>query len=124
MCECPYLLRTDTYHLRSIRTKTSDSPSYFTSGFYKITKGPARPAHYNFEETKCVLSGQIDILDVATGIQHHLVSGDFAFFHVGSKVEFSTKSDGFAFYAVTRPVKTPHPNLQGREGATSSKSKL
>jgi hypothetical protein len=46
----------------SIRTKTGDSPSYFTSGFYKIEAGPARPASYNFEETKYVLNGQIDIL--------------------------------------------------------------
>ncbi|KAF2822861.1 hypothetical protein CC86DRAFT_448003 [Ophiobolus disseminans] len=103
----------------SIRTQTSDSPSYLTSGFYKIEAGPSRPAHYTFEETKYVLSGQIDVLDVATGIQHRLVPGDFAFFHVGSKVEFSTQSSGMAFYAVTRPVKTPHPNLKGREEAKS-----
>lgn len=45
-----------------IQTKTTDSPSYFTSGFYKITAGPARPANYTFEETKYVLSGQIDVL--------------------------------------------------------------
>lgn len=50
------------------------------------------------------------------------VPGDFAFFHVGSKVEFSTKSSGLAFYAVTRPVKTPHPNLKNREESTQSKS--
>ncbi|KAM5348645.1 hypothetical protein ACJ41O_008469 [Fusarium nematophilum] len=34
---------------------------------------------------------------------------------------FSTKSEGFAFYAVTRPVRTPHPNLQGREEDTKSR---
>ncbi|KAF3049381.1 hypothetical protein E8E11_008746 [Didymella keratinophila] len=55
-------------------------------------------------------------------IQHHLVPGDFAFFHVGSKVELSTKSSGFAFYAVTRPVKTPHPNLKDRAESIQSKS--
>ncbi|KAK6215212.1 hypothetical protein QIS74_08231 [Colletotrichum tabaci] len=99
----------------SIRTKTTSSPAHFTSGFYKIVAGPSRPAHYTFEETKYVLSGQIDILDEATGITHHLVPGDFAFFHVGSKVKFSTKSEGLAFYAVTRPIRVPHPNLQGRE---------
>ncbi|KAJ5600894.1 hypothetical protein N7450_001961 [Penicillium hetheringtonii] len=99
----------------SIRTNTTESPSYFTSGFYKIEAGPARPAHYTFEETKYVLNGQIDILDEATGITHHLTPGDFAFFHVGSKVQFSTKSSGFAFYAVTRPVRAPHPNLKDRE---------
>ncbi|CAI7631724.1 hypothetical protein N7533_000143 [Penicillium manginii] len=99
----------------SIRTNTTHSPAYFTSGFYKIEAGPARPAHYTFEETKYILNGQIDILDEATGITHHLVPGDFAFFNVGTKVKFSTKSSGLAFYAVTRPVRTPHPNLQGRE---------
>ncbi|GLI77559.1 hypothetical protein PoHVEF18_005849 [Penicillium ochrochloron] len=78
-----------TADFHSIRTKT-ESPAHFTSGFYKIEAGPQRPAHYNFEETKYVLSGQIDVL-------------------------FSTKSQGFAFYAVTRPVRTPHPNLQDRE---------
>ncbi|KAJ5979661.1 hypothetical protein N7481_006959 [Penicillium waksmanii] len=99
----------------SIQTKTTHSPAYFTSGFYKIEAGPARPAHYTFEETKYVLNGQIDVLDEATGITHHLIPGDFAFFNVGTKVKFSTKSSGLAFYAVTRPVRSPHPNLQGRE---------
>ncbi|KAL6365899.1 hypothetical protein LRP88_00481 [Fusarium phalaenopsidis] len=110
-----------TADFHSIRTKTTDSPTHLTSGFYKIVAGKARPAHYTFEETKYILSGQIDILDEATGITHHLVPGDFAFFHVGSKVQFSTKSQGLAFYAVTRPVRTPHPNLQGREESTKSR---
>ena len=46
----------------SIRTQTQDTPSYLTSGFYKIEAGPAKPAHYAFEETKYILNGQIDIL--------------------------------------------------------------
>ncbi|KAI0970240.1 hypothetical protein F4678DRAFT_462465 [Xylaria arbuscula] len=112
-----------TADFHSIRTQTTDSPSYLTSGFYKIVVGPARPAHYAFEETKYILSGQIDVLDEATGIQHHLVPGDFAFFHVGSKVQFSTKNEGLAFYAVTRPVKGEHINLKGRE-EPRNKSKL
>lgn len=72
-----------------------------------------------------MLSGQIDILDEATGVTHHLVPGDFAFFHVGSKVVFSSKERGLAFYAVTRPVRVAHPNLGGREeDVKSAKSKL
>lgn len=59
--------------------------------------------------------------DEATGITHHLTAGDFAFFHVGSKVQFSTKSEGFAFYVVTRPVRDAHPNLKGREEDTKSR---
>lgn len=50
-----------TADFHSIRTKT-ESPAYFTSGFYKIEAGPQRPAQYTFEETKYVLSGQIDVL--------------------------------------------------------------
>ncbi|KAI5267402.1 hypothetical protein E4T47_08053 [Aureobasidium subglaciale] len=110
--------------IRNIRTNTTDSPSYLTSGFYKIEKGKAYPLHYTCEETKYVISGQIDVLDEATGVTHHLVPGDFAFFYVNSKVQFSTKSAGLAFYAVTRPVKAAHPNLAGREEDVKSKSKL
>ncbi|RGP67634.1 ethanolamine utilization [Fusarium sporotrichioides] len=108
-----------TADFHTIRTKT-DSPAHITSGFYKIEAGPARPAQYTFEESKYVLSGQVDVLDEATGITHHLTAGDFAFFHVGSKVQFSTKSQGFAFYVVTRPVRDAHPNLKGREEKTKS----
>lgn len=50
-----------TADFHSIRTKT-ESPAPLTSGFYKIEAGPQRPAHYTFEETKYVLSGQIDVL--------------------------------------------------------------
>ncbi|KAI1360617.1 hypothetical protein F5Y08DRAFT_343461 [Xylaria arbuscula] len=112
-----------TADFHSTRTQTTDSPTYLTSGFYKIVAGPSRPAHYAYEETKYILNGQVDVLDEATGIQHHLVPGDFAFFHVGSKVQFSTKSEGLAFYAVTRPVKGEHINLKGRE-EPRNKSKL
>jgi glyoxylate utilization-related uncharacterized protein len=71
-----------------------------------------------------VLSGQIDVLDEATGVTHHLVSGDFAFFHVGSKAKFSSKSGGLAFFAVTRAVITEHPGLKGREENLGVRSKL
>ena len=106
----------------SVRTQTTDSPAYLTSGFYRIQAGPTRdiPA-YTYEETKYVLSGQIDVLDEATGVTHHLVAGDFAFFHVGSKAKFSSKSGGTAFFAVTRPVITQHPGLVGREEEIKSK---
>ncbi|KAM0723589.1 hypothetical protein Q7P37_000576 [Cladosporium fusiforme] len=112
-----------TADFHSIRTKT-DAPAYVTSGFYKVEAGPVLAAQYAFEEAKYVLNGQIDVFDEATGITHHLVPGDFAFFHVGTKVQFSTKSSGFAFYTVTRPVRDPHPNLQGREEKTPGQSRL
>ena len=55
---------------------------------------------------------------------HHLVPGDFAFFHVGTKVQFSTKSSGFAFYTVTRPIRDPHPHLEGRAEKVPGQSRL
>ncbi|RSM06000.1 hypothetical protein CDV31_009334 [Fusarium ambrosium] len=104
-----------TADFHSIRTKTTDSPTHLTSGFYKIVAGKA-------DLLIILLRRQsTSSVDEATGITHHLVPGDFAFFHVGSKVQFSTKSEGLAFYAVTRPVRTPHPNLQGREEDTKSR---
>jgi uncharacterized cupin superfamily protein len=106
----------------SIQTKTTDNPTYLTSGFYRIQAGPTRDIPpYTYEETKYVLSGQIDVLDEATGVTHHLVAGDFAFFHVGSKAKFSSKSGGTAFFAVTRPIITEHPGLKGREEVVKSK---
>lgn len=53
-----------------------------------------------------------------------VVAGDFAFFHVGSKAQFSSKSGGTAFFAVTRPVITQHPGLVGREEKVPGLSKL
>lgn len=45
------------------RTATDDGPTHITSGFYKISEGPARNApQYSFEESKYVLNGQIDVL--------------------------------------------------------------
>lgn len=115
----------------SIQTKTTHSPAYFTSGFYKIEAGPARPAHYTFEETKYVLNGQIDVLvcqlapaatplstsihtdtflpqDEATGITHHLVPGDFAFFNVGTKVK--VRYDENPFSALKSPGRSEKNN--------------
>ncbi|OQE10685.1 hypothetical protein PENFLA_c082G08235 [Penicillium flavigenum] len=103
----------------SIKSQSSHSTPYLTTGLYRVVPGPTRYGEYDYEETKYVLKGQIDITDEATGKTHHLVAGDWAFFHVGSKAQFSTKSEGVAFYAVTRPMNSGHPNLVGREESTS-----
>ncbi|KAF4968444.1 hypothetical protein FSARC_4138 [Fusarium sarcochroum] len=104
----------------SVQSKSATSTPHFTTGFYRVVPGPTRYGDYDYEETKYVLKGQIDVTDEATGITHHLVPGDWAFFHVGSKAQFSTRTEGVAFYAVTRPLNnTPHTHLQGREESTS-----
>ncbi|SMR43128.1 unnamed protein product [Zymoseptoria tritici ST99CH_1A5] len=112
----------------SIQTQTQEGvgPTYLTSGFYRIQPGPTRNIPtYTYEETKYVLNGQIDVLDEATGVTHHLVAGDWAFFPVGSKAQFSSKSGGTAFFAVTRPVINTHPGLVGRaEKVPGTQSRL
>lgn len=50
------------------------------------------------------------------------VPGDFAFFYLGSKVEFLTKVSGLASYAITRPVKTPYPKSTDRIERMQGKS--
>jgi hypothetical protein len=91
----------------SIKSQRADSTPYLTTGFYRVVPGPTRYGSYDYEETKYVLRGQIDVTvralvsevlvidktnniqDEATGITHHLVTGDWAFFHVGSKAQVS-----------------------------------
>ncbi|KAJ5543118.1 hypothetical protein N7461_009121 [Penicillium sp. DV-2018c] len=142
----PEGLNANVADFHTARTET-ESPAYITSGFYRIVAGPERPATYTYEESKYVISGEIDVhvcvsssptprwkvsinvdgvinnycvvQDEATGITHNLVAGDFAYFHVGAKVKFSTKSEGAAFYAVTRPVAAAHPTLKVTEGKPS-----
>jgi hypothetical protein len=41
-----------TADFHSIRTKTDSSPTYITSGFYKVEAGTKLSAHYAFEEAK------------------------------------------------------------------------
>ena len=46
----------------SAATETKHSKCLLTSGFYRIEKGAPRPANYDYEESKMILRGEIDIL--------------------------------------------------------------
>ena len=45
----------------SIKSQSSHSTPYLTTGFYRVVPGPTRYGDYDYEETKYVLKGQIDI---------------------------------------------------------------
>lgn len=45
----------------SIKSQSSHSVPYLTTGFYRVVPGPTRYGEYDYEETKYVLKGQIDI---------------------------------------------------------------
>jgi uncharacterized cupin superfamily protein len=45
----------------SIKSQSSHSTPYLTTGFYRVVPGPTRYGEYDYEETKYVLKGQIDI---------------------------------------------------------------
>lgn len=45
----------------SIQTETTASKCHFTTGFYRVVPGPTRYGSYDYEETKYVLRGQIDV---------------------------------------------------------------
>ena len=45
----------------SIKSQSSHSIPYLTTGFYRVVPGRTRYGEYDYEETKYVLKGQIDI---------------------------------------------------------------
>lgn len=45
----------------SVKSQSSHSTPYLTTGFYRVVPGPTRFGAYDYEETKYVLKGQIDI---------------------------------------------------------------
>lgn len=45
----------------SVKSQSSHSTPYLTTGFYRVVPGPTRYGEYDYEETKYVLKGQIDI---------------------------------------------------------------
>lgn len=45
----------------TIQSKSKASPAYLTTGFYRVVPGPTRYGDYDYEETKYVLRGQIDV---------------------------------------------------------------
>lgn len=45
----------------SIKSQSSHSTPYLTTGLYRVVPGPTRYGEYDYEETKYVLKGQIDI---------------------------------------------------------------
>lgn len=45
----------------SIKSQRTDSTPYLTTGFYRVVPGPTRYGSYDYEETKYVLKGQIDV---------------------------------------------------------------
>jgi uncharacterized cupin superfamily protein len=53
----------------TIQTQTKASPAYLTTGFYRVVPGPTRYGDYDYEETKYVLRGQIDVTVSSDGFQ-------------------------------------------------------
>ena len=45
----------------SVKSQSSHPTPYLTTGFYRVVPGPTRYGVYDYEETKYVLKGQIDI---------------------------------------------------------------
>jgi hypothetical protein len=53
----------------TIQTQTKASPAYLTTGFYRVVPGPTRYGDYDYEETKYVLRGQIDVTVSSVGFR-------------------------------------------------------
>lgn len=73
-----------------------------TAGLFRIGKGQAMPYSYGFDEFKLVLEGEMTVKDEESGQIHELKAGDLIQFSAGTKVSFSSRSSGLAFYVAQR----------------------
>jgi uncharacterized cupin superfamily protein len=72
-----------------------------TSGLFRMGAGEALPYNYEFSEYKLLLEGEMTVTD-DKGETYELKPGDMVFFPSGSRVKFSSRSSGLAFYVAQR----------------------
>ena len=75
-----------------------------SAGFYRLEPGPQLVYEYTYDEMKIVVDGDYEISD-ETGQKVQAVKGDVFFFPKGSKITFTTKEGGLAWYCGQRKSK-------------------
>lgn len=80
----------------------SDNPEApITCGLYKQEAGDPCPYSYTTEEFKILLQGELTVTN-EQGDSYDLKPGEIIYFGKGENVEFSSKSEGLAFYVAQR----------------------
>ncbi|MGA3949059.1 cupin domain-containing protein [Ralstonia nicotianae] len=72
-----------------------------TAGLFRMGQGQPMPYTYAFDEFKLILEGEMTVTE-ASGTVHELKAGDLIQFSAGTRVNFSSRSSGLAFYVAQR----------------------
>lgn len=81
--------------------KSEDKAAPITAGLFRMGAGESLPYSYDFSEFKVLLEGEITVTD-DSGEVYELKAGDMIYFPTGTKVKFSSRSSGLAFYVAQR----------------------
>ena len=80
---------------------SNNETSPISCGFFRMEKGNPLDYTYSYDECKIMLEGEMTITD-ADGQSVHMKPGDVIYFDAGTKVTFTSKSSGTAFYTGQR----------------------
>ncbi|MGH8670922.1 MAG: cupin domain-containing protein, partial [Burkholderiales bacterium] len=78
-----------------------DKSKPITCGLFRMEKGKSLDYTYSYDEVKIMLEGEMTLSD-ETGKTVDVKPGDVLFFSNGTKINFSSKSSGLAFYCGQR----------------------
>ena len=82
---------------------SNNATAPITAGFFKIEAGNPLEYTYSYDECKIMLEGEMTITEV-DGETVNLEPGDVVYFGAGTKVVFSSKTSGTAFYVGQRKL--------------------
>jgi ethanolamine utilization protein EutQ (cupin superfamily) len=80
---------------------SGDAAKPITCGLFRMEKGKALDYTYSYDEVKIMPEGEMTLQD-ETGAHAEVKPGDVLYFSKGTKINFSSKSKGLAFYCGQR----------------------
>ena len=80
---------------------SNDSEKTIVCGFFRMEAGKSLSYHYDYDEMKLIVEGEMIISD-ETGQTHHARAGDVFYFAKGSDIVFSSPSYGIGFFCGQR----------------------
>ena len=80
---------------------SNDPEKTIVCGFFRMEAGKSLSYHYDYDEMKLIVEGEMIISDEA-GQTHHARAGDVFYFPKGSDITFSSPTYGIGFFCGQR----------------------
>ena len=80
---------------------SKDPEKTIVCGFFRMEAGKTLSYHYDYDEMKLIVEGEMIISD-ETGQTHHARAGDVFYFPKGSDITFSSPTYGIGFFCGQR----------------------